>query len=480
MTNAAPSSTADGLAKTRGFWRCGTSVIVIGLMASSTAAIAAADAQEAVPEQVEPLAAPQPKDRADARLEYLLVQLDERIEAQDQRIAELEKKVDQQAYLIERQRADARAQYAETARLRLALAERGEWELIDRTNRPAPGVQHAMLAVTQDGAQDIPAPPADAPAQPVADNAIPEAERPQSDKAVDQLLLDQGGVLLPEGKLQIEPSLEYTSISNDRVNISGFSIFNAIVIGTIRVDDVNRDILTGAITARLGTGRRTQVDLRVPYTYRNDTEVTGIGTGDAAERRITGNGLGDIGLTVAWQPISAKGGRPATILRLQGEFPTGKSAFEIERIAPVENSPERILAEAPTGSGFYTASPGVTFVWPIDPVVLFAGGAYSYTAGRRFDDFGYIEPGHGFEFFAGLNMSINERVSMNFSFLDKQRFATKVEGVKLPGSGTHDARLSLGASIGLSDKISLVLSAANGLTDESPDFTFSVRLPIAF
>ena len=309
---------------------------------------------------------------------------------------------------------------------------------------------------------------------------IAQGERPQSDKAVDQLLVDQGGVLLPAGVLQIEPSIDYTSISSDRVNISGFSIFNAILIGTIRVDDVNRDIVTGALTARYGLGSRAQLDVRVPYVYRNDTETTGIGTGDALERSTTGNGLGDVGLTLSWQALTAKGGRPAVIARVQAEYPTGKSAFEIERVAPTEDSPERILVEAPTGSGFYTVSPGVTMVWPIDPVVLFAGGAYSYTFGRRFEEFGYVEPGHGFEFFAGMNMSINERVSMNFSFLDKQRFATSVGGIEIPGSGTHDARLSLGASVGLSDTTSLVLSASNGLTDESPDFSFSVRLPIVF
>jgi len=324
-------------------------------------------------------------------------------------------------------------------------------------------------------------PPASAPDEQVAQNdGSNEAERPQSDRAVDQLLLDQGGVLLPKGKLQIEPSIDYTSISSDRVNISGFSIFDAIIIGTIRVDDVNRDILTGAVTARYGTGNRTQVDLRVPYVYRNDTEATGIGTGDALERNITGHGLGDLGLTFAWQALSNRGAQPATIFRVQAEIPTGKSAFEIERVAPEEDSPERILTEAPTGSGFYTISPGVTFVWPLDPVVLFAGGAFNYTFDRSFEEFGNIEPGHGFEFFTGMNMSINQLVSMNFSFLDKQRFATRSNGTKIPGSGTHDARLSLGASIGLSDRTSLVVSTAAGLTDESPDFSFSLRVPITF
>lgn len=420
------------------------------------------------------------------QVENRLDLLDQRLEEQNSRIAELEQTIARQQEMIDIQVNNLSNAKVETQRLRIAFAELGEWEVIDRTNGASswPRRAHANIPAVRSTFASQPTESTGSAEDPVTSPdeqpVTSQGERPQSDKAVDQLLVDQGGVLLPAGVLQIEPSIDYTSISSDRVNISGFSIFNAILIGTIRVDDINRDILTGAVTARYGLGSRAQVDVRVPYIYRNDTETTGIGTGDAQERSTSGSGLGDIGLTIAWQPLSAKGGRPAVILRLQSEFPTGKSAFEIERVAPAEDSPERILVEAPTGSGFYTFSPGVTMVWPIDPVVLFAGGAYSYTFGRHFPEFGLVEPGNGFEFFAGMNMSINERVSMNFSFLDKQRFSTSVGGAQIPGSGTHDARLSLGASVGLTDKTSLVFSAATGLTDESPDFSFSVRLPIVF
>ncbi|MEE4205263.1 MAG: hypothetical protein V2I39_03165 [Erythrobacter sp.] len=423
-------------------------------------------------------------DCADAKGSERLCRLEARLDEQERRIDELESVIAWQAEEIAARDRHLAAEKAEVQSLQLTLAEKQGLP----GSSPRLPYRPTLATGTAGWGQD--APPAGAPgqaepgapalAQAPAASQDPEEGRPQSEQAVDQLLLDQGGVLLPAGRLQIEPSFEYTSISSDRVNISGFSIFNAIVIGSIRVDDVSRDILTGAITARYGTGSRSQVDLRVPFVYRNDTETTGIGTGDATERRISGHGIGDIGLTLSWQALTAKKARPATILRVSAEYPTGRSAFEIPRVPVSEDSPEQILTEAPTGSGFFTVSPGVTFVWPIDPVVLFAGGAYNWTFGERFDDFGFIDPGHGFEFFAGMNMSINERVSMNFSFLDAQRFATRSNGTKIPGSGTHDARLSLGAAIGLSDRTSLVISTAAGLTDESPDFTFGIRLPTTF
>ncbi len=404
------------------------------------------------------------------------------------RLKDQEHLIAKQAWLIDEQKADLARQKAETTGMLIELAKRksgpqfaddidvGSGNEFGRDYNRADEQNRSHYAAYQSAST----PPAAPPAASQQQTASGDAERPKSEKVVDQLLLDQGGVLLPKGKFQIEPGIDYTSISSDNVNISGFSIFNAIVIGTIRVDDVSRDILTGALALRYGLHNRVQIDARIPYVYRNDSETTGIGTGDAMTRHTKGHGLGDISVTASYQPFSARGWRPATIFRLQGEFATGRSAFEIPRVPAEEGSPEMILTDAPTGSGFYTLSPGVNFVWPTDPVVLFAGGNFNYSFKRRFANFGLVEPGSGFEYYAGVNLSINELVSLNFSILNKHRFNTKFNGVVLPGSSSNDARLTFGSSIGLTDRISLVLSASNGLTDESPDFTFSARLPIAF
>jgi hypothetical protein len=48
----------------------------------------------------------------------------------------------------------------------------------------------------------------------------------------------------------------------------------------------------------------------------------------------------------------------------------------------------------------------------------------------------------------------------------------------LAGTTVNDARLGMGASFGLTDRMSLVVNAGVGLTDQSPGYTFSVSLPI--
>jgi hypothetical protein len=308
--------------------------------------------------------------------------------------------------------------------------------------------------------------------------ASADADRPRSQRQADQLLLDAGGVLLPRWKWQIEPGLDWTHISSDRVNISGYTVFNSIVIGTIRVDDVSRDIGSFSLSGRVGLPRRTQLDLRVPYQYRSDRETLGVGTADLRDQYTEGGHLGDVEATASWQPLVAKGMIPATILRLRARFPTGESAFEIPRISTGAGGQTK-LVRPPSGSGHYVLEPGFTAVWRSDPLVLFLGAARSFPIEREFPVFGSIEPGAVTSFFAGLNLAVNERSSINISFSNQLTASTRQNGVKLIGTPSNDARLSIGGSFGLSETQSISTSFQIGLTDQSPAYAISIGVPLS-
>ncbi|MGH7426336.1 MAG: hypothetical protein ACREJP_09235, partial [Candidatus Methylomirabilales bacterium] len=134
-----------------------------------------------------------------------------------------------------------------------------------------------------------------------------EPERPRSEKPAEALLLEAGAILLPEGILQVEPSFEYSHWSTNDIAIAGFTVFEAIVIGTIRVDELNRDILTGALTLRYGILDRLQVDVRVPVLYRQDSEVLGVGTIQERERTIDNFNIGDLEASVSYQALNERG-----------------------------------------------------------------------------------------------------------------------------------------------------------------------------
>lgn len=342
--------------------------------------------------------------------------------------------------------------------------------------------------------------PAEAGAQPQGGAT---ADRPKSQRAADQLLVEAGGVLLPPWVLQVEPSMDETHVSNPRVNIFGYTVFDAINIGTIRVDDISQDVVDSNLSLRIGLPHRFQVDLRVPFTTAFLTQTKGIGTGNISQVYTEGRHLGDIQGTLSWQPIVEHDWIPAVVLRTRVTIPTGESVFQIPETYPAQqNGAETQLVRAPTGSGYYSVEPGFTLVWRSDPLVLFAGASYSYhlptpdysvslfnpapSPGQpnitRIDH-GILDIGNVIQLNAGLNFAVNERASINFSLIDlyedytKQR-ALSTHYTKLLGTSVNDARLGLGASFGLTDNVALVINAGIGLTDQSPGYTFGISVPI--
>lgn len=306
-----------------------------------------------------------------------------------------------------------------------------------------------------------------------------DEERPESEKPTDQLLLERGAILLPAGTLQFEPSVEYTHISSNQVAISGFTIFDAIVIGTIEVDDLTRDIVTATGTVRYGIFDRLQIEARVPYLYRRDSEIFGLGTNNQDTFEASGSGLGDVEVSASVQPLIGDGAAiPDIIVRGHGRFPTGKSPFDIDTVDLGNN--RSALEEPPTGSGFYGVGGGATFVWRVDPVVFFAGVDATLNLARTFEGFGEIDPGDTYQAFGGVNVQLSELVSLNLSFVEQYTRKTEQEGIRIDGTETNDARLVLGTAVGVGQNASLTFNAAAGLTEESPDFVFTISLPISF
>ena len=282
--------------------------------------------------------------------------------------------------------------------------------------------------------------------------------------------------MLPPGVLQIEPAVEYTFSDTDQVGINGFTVFEAIVIGQISVDNIERNIIRSSVTGRLGVFDRLQIDTFIPYIYRSDTLTDGEGTADADDIDTDGHGIGDVQFGVSYQPILGDGSIPDVILRSRASFPTGRDAFEIGTDT-VGAGAQTVLEDAPTGSGFYSLENTATFVWSSDPVVFFAGGGYTFNfeAQKNGQD---IDPGDTIQFFGGINVALNESVSLNLSFTDQITDKTEVDGSRQDGSRFNDGRVVLGTAIGVSQDVSLLVAAAAGVTDEAPDFQFTVSVPV--
>jgi len=397
--------------------------------------------------------------------------------------------LEQQQRILEEQAKQLEAQARMLAKQQEMLRQQ-QLQINALQQQSAPGVKPATLTAPAVGsgsylpAQEVvPVPPdtgEEAPTPPATEApAATEEERPESEKPTDQLLLERGAILLPAGTLQIEPSIEYTHISSDQIAISGFTIFDAIIIGNIEVDDLERDIFTATAAVRYGLTDRIQIDVRVPYLYRNDSEIFGFGTNNQDTFSADNDGLGDIEAGLSVQPLIGDGGAiPDIIVRGHGRFPTGEDPFDIATISL--GAGRSVLEEPPTGSGFYAVGGGATFVWRVDPVVFFAGADATVNLARTFAGFGEIDPGDTLQGFGGVNVQLSELVSLNLSFVDQYTTKTSQEGIEIDGTNLNDARLVLGTAVGVGQNASLTFNAAAGLTDESPDFIFTVALPISF
>lgn len=288
--------------------------------------------------------------------------------------------------------------------------------------------------------------------------------------------LNQGGVLLQKGKAIVTPSFEYTRSSATLVSIEGFSVIPAINIGTFQVSRVGRDVLTGAISGRLGITNRIELEGKIPYVYRRDA-TTGRPIGGASSSdsttRLASHGIGDVEVGAHYQINDGKKGWPFFISNLRLKSATGEGPFEI----PTDSN--GLLTRLPTGSGFYAIQPSVTAIFPSDPVVYYANLGYLYNIPRTFNGV-KVEPGSSISAAFGMSMSLNDRASFSVGYSHSTVFETLANNVSLNSDLLQVGSLDLGYAYQLNDRLSLNFNASFGVTEDAPDTRIGIRVPIKF
>lgn len=316
--------------------------------------------------------------------------------------------------------------------------------------------------------------------------AAQEAEAPEEGKrktkveeATEPVLIEAGGILLPKGTLAIEPSLSYAHFSRNSITISGFTLFNALVIGRIDVEELKRDILTGALTLRYGILDRLQLEAKFPYLYRRDRLVrpaSTTGTEIEPVRMIEGDDLGDIETALTFHAYRSKNWMPDVLFTARGKFPTGRDPYGLKTETVFGAT---LAKEVPTGTGHYGFSSGMNLVKAFDPVVFFGSANYYWNFERNVGGiFGRIDPGDAFEYILGMAVALSERTSLNMSFQNVFTWPTYQNGDKVSETEANTAAFNIGASHRFSKNVSLFGSVGIGLTRDSPDFQFQLTMPI--
>jgi hypothetical protein len=338
---------------------------------------------------------------------------------------------------------------------------------------------------------------ASAPAAPGAAVGRPPAKDSRPPEVAP--LFEQPGVLTPRGKYVLEPSLQYGYSSSNRVALIGYTIIPALVIGLIDVREVKRNTTTAALTGRFGVNNRIELEARVPYVYRTDSTISReLGVGTAVDRVFdtSGRALGDIELAARYQINAGGADKPFYVAALRFKSRTGRDPFSVVTDCVTRCIGQNVTGtglplELPTGSGFYSIQPSLTWLFPSDPAVLFGSISYLHSFKRdnvsrkvlngERESIGTLEPGGVFGFNFGMGLALNDKTSLSLGYDHNSIGRIRQNGKPVPGSvRTQLGTLLIGYSYRLSATKSLNISLGAGLTRDTPDVSLSVRVPMTF
>jgi hypothetical protein len=422
--------------------------------------------------------------------------LRDKVEAQGRRIDAMRSRMAEQLAELEQMKRELASQEQQYDELRRAVG----LESLDAARATGIG---SVGSAPQAAPPSTP-PPA-APASPTAADARsqtvaaqPVGRRPAEDDRPPEVapIFDQPGVLTPRGRFIVEPSYQYAYSSSDRVALVGYTVIPAILIGLVDVRQVKATTQTGAVAFRYGLTNRMEVEVRVPYVdVHTDTISREIFTGTAQDRLFTtsGKGLGDIEATLRYQLNDGGADKPFYVGWFRAKSRTGRDPFEVTTdciTRCVENyTGTGLPLRSPTGSGFYSAQLGLTWLYPSDPVVFFGNVSYLHNferknvsrhvllAGTQF--LGDVKAGDIADVSIGLGLSLNEKASISIGYDQAFVGRTKQNDHPLPGSARATlGSLLIGGSYRFNDKETLNVTLGVGVTRDTPDSTITVRLPI--
>jgi hypothetical protein len=294
--------------------------------------------------------------------------------------------------------------------------------------------------------------PAGQPEVPTDSGALDEG----GSTALERTLVREGGLLLPEGAIEVEPSLSYLYKESAR----GVSVLRDDVIATEQAN-VREDNVEASVTARIGLPWDSQLELTVPYNYIDErTNLAGTEIG-----RDT-HGFGDIDIGLTHQLIRERGWVPDVLAAVTWTADTGKGDPNVSDGLAI-------------GSGYHSLQAGLTFVKSQDPIVFF--GSLNYLARLPKDtSAGRLDPGDGVALRLGTALAASPYTSLRFAVSNTLAGKTSLDGRDIAGSETRDASFEIGGGTIVSDTTLLDFSATIGITDDAPDFKFAISLPTRF
>jgi hypothetical protein len=331
-----------------------------------------------------------------------------------------------------------------------------------------------------------------------ASYAQSEVDAAVSDPPVIAPLFEQPGVLTPPRRFVLEPSVQYSYSSSNRIALVGYTVIPALLIGLVDVREVKRNTFTAALTGRFGLTNRTELEVRLPYVHRSDTTVSrALNSASYQDTAFSASGtdIGDAEFGLRYQLNNGGVDSPYYIGSVRYKTRYGKSPFDVVTNCSPDCASNTIGTglplDLPTGSGFSSVQIGLTTLLPSDPAVFFGSITYTHNIPRdnisrtlvnnQKQFIGRIEPGGVLGFNFGMGLAINEKSSFSLGYDHNSVETSRINGEVPDGSvRTQLGTLLLGYSHRIDPKTSLNVSVGAGLTRDTPDLSLTIRLPMTF
>jgi hypothetical protein len=307
----------------------------------------------------------------------------------------------------------------------------------------------------------------------------------QKQAAAQEAASDVVGMI--SGKFEFDVTEAYTHMSTEQLFINGFGILPVLVVGNVTVENVRRDFFTTIMEANYRLTDKLTVGMQVPVTFAiaRTSTATGITGNNVANASSAGENvthtadLGDIGTSLTYQLLSEGLTRPSVYGGLGFKARNGRDLFATPDPA----------ADPPVGTGFYSLRGSVSASKSTAPAVVFGSLSYAYAFSRQnvlYEPLGHpaallnYEPGANISWSAGVALSLNYQLSLNFGFAQAVNLVSKINNHSLANSDTDAITFRMGGIWRLSDRTSIDLSGTIGLSPDAPDFTLALRLPFRY
>jgi hypothetical protein len=275
-----------------------------------------------------------------------------------------------------------------------------------------------------------------------------------AERALERALTRTGALLLPSGFLEVEPSLTY---ARQEDSTPSFVSSGATVLAS--ETERNTDSLTAGLDVRLGLPWDAQLELGLPYRWRERESVTSVGFATVETSSDSGSGLGDLRVGLAKTLLREGLWRPDLVGRLTWDTDSGSSG---------DNG-------LSLGGGFHEVRASLSAIKRQDPIAFVGGLSYEYAFEKDL-----VQPGAAIAANFGSFVALSPETTLSFVLSGAYRDESTLSGREIAGSDQAVGTFLVGGSTLLAPGMLLNLSTGIGLTDDADDFSITLSLPIRF